>query len=78
MLAGVDTLVYDIQDVGVRFYTYISTLLLSMKAAATRGVDFTVLDRPNPIRGDRVEGNLLHPGFQSFVGQHPLPIRHGS
>jgi uncharacterized protein YbbC (DUF1343 family) len=77
MLEGIDALAYDIQDVGARFYTYISTLLLTMTAAAECGVDFLVLDRPNPIRGDRVEGNLLQPAFQSFVGQHPLPIRHG-
>ena len=77
MLAGIDTLVYDIQDVGSRFYTYISTLLRSMKAAAANNVNFIVLDRPNPIRGDRVEGNLLQPAFQSFVGETVIPIRHG-
>ncbi len=77
MLAGVDALVYDIQDVGSRFYTYISTLFRSMRAAAANHVDFIVLDRPNPIRGDRVEGNLLQPAFQSFVGEMAIPIRHG-
>lgn len=77
MLAGIDTLVYDIQDVGSRFYTYISTLLRSIKAAAANNVGFIVLDRPNPIRGDRVEGNLLQPAFQSFVGEMAIPIRHG-
>ena len=77
MLARIDTLVYDIQDVGARFYTYISTLLRSMRAAAANNVGFIVLDRPNPIRGDRVEGNLLQPGFQSFVGETTIPIRHG-
>ena len=77
MLDGIDALVYDIQDVGSRFYTYISTLFRSMRAAAANHVDFIVLDRPNPIRGDRVEGNLLHPAFQSFVGEAALPIRHG-
>lgn len=77
MLAGIDTLVYDIQDVGARFYTYISTLLRSMSAAAANNVDFIVLDRPNPIRGDRVEGNLLQPAFQSFVGETTIPMRHG-
>ena len=77
MLTGIDVLVYDIQDVGSRFYTYISTLLLAMKAAAAGNVDFLVLDRPNPIRGDRIEGNLLQPAFQSFVGAYLLPIRHG-
>ena len=77
MLKSIDVLVYDIQDVGVRFYTYISTLLLAMEAAAEHHVDFIVLDRPNPIRGDRLEGNILQPEFKSFVGSHPLPIRHG-
>ena len=77
MLAGIDVLVYDIQDVGARFYTYISTLLRSMSAAAANNVDFIVLDRPNPIRGDCVEGNLLRPAFQSFVGETAIPIRHG-
>jgi uncharacterized protein YbbC (DUF1343 family) len=77
MLTGIDVLVYDIQDVGSRYYTYISTLLRSMSAAAANNVDFIVLDRPNPIRGDRVEGNLLQPAFQSFVGTTKLPIRHG-
>jgi uncharacterized protein YbbC (DUF1343 family) len=77
MLAEIDVLVYDIQDIGARFYTFISTLLLAMEAAAEHDVDFIVLDRPNPIRGDRLEGNLLQPGFKSFVGSHPIPIRHG-
>ena len=77
MLAGIDVLVYDIQDVGSRFYTYISTLLRAMSAAAANSVDFIVLDRPNPIRGDRVEGNLLQPAFRSFVGETTIPIRHG-
>ena len=77
MLTGIDVLVYDIQDVGSRFYTYISTLLRSMRAAAANNVDFMVLDRPNPIRGDRVEGSLLQPAFRSFVGEMTIPIRHG-
>ncbi len=77
MLAGIDVLVYDIQDVGSRFYTYISTLLRSMRAAAANNVDFIVLDRPNPIRGDRVEGNQIQPAFRSFIGEPPLTIRHG-
>ena len=77
MLDGIDVLLYDIQDVGSRFYTYISTLLRSMRAAAANRVEFIVLDRPNPIRGDRVEGNLLQPAFQSFVGETAIPIRHG-
>ena len=77
MLTGIDTLVYDIQDVGSRFYTYISTLFRSVRAAAANGVDFIVLDRPNPIRGDRVEGNQLQSPFRSFVGETDLTIRHG-
>ena len=77
MLDGIDALVYDIQDVGSRFYTYISTLLRSMRAAAANRVEFIVLDRPNPIRGDRIEGNLLQSAFRSFVGETAIPIRHG-
>ena len=77
MLTGIDALVYDIQDVGSRFYTYISTLFRSVRAAAANGVDFIVLDRPNPIRGDRVEGNQLQSPFRSFVGETDLTIRHG-
>ena len=77
MLGGLDVLVYDIQDVGSRFYTYISTLLRSMSAASVNNVDFIVLDRPNPIRGDLVEGNQLQPAFRSFVGEIVLTIRHG-
>ncbi len=77
LLADIDTLVYDIQDVGSRFYTYISTLLRSMNVAVANNVDFIVLDRPNPIRGDRVEGNQLQPAFRSFVGETAIPIRHG-
>lgn len=77
MLAGIDVLVYDIQDVGSRFFTYISTLRNAMQAAMSNDVNFMVLDRPNPIRGDCVEGNLLQPDFQSFVGAGGVPIRHG-
>ena len=77
MLEGIDTLVYDIQNVGVRYYTFITTMLLSMRAAREHGVKFTVLDRPNPIGGDRLEGTVLEHSFKSFVGAHPIPIRHG-
>jgi uncharacterized protein YbbC (DUF1343 family) len=77
MVAGLDALAFDIQDVGVRFYTYLSTLVLGLEAAAEYGLRFVVLDRPNPITGVKVEGNLLDPAFQSFVGCGPLPIRHG-
>jgi uncharacterized protein YbbC (DUF1343 family) len=77
MMAEIDVLVFDIQAVGVRFYTYITTLLNSMQAAAERGLSFVVCDRPNPIGGEILEGPLLEQGFESFVGPGPLPIRHG-
>ncbi len=76
-LAGLDALVFDIQDVGSRYYTYIYTMMLCMEAAAKAKVAFWVLDRPNPIGGVEVEGNLVEKGFESFVGLHPLPVRHG-
>lgn len=77
MLADVDTLVFDIQDIGTRFYTYISTLLESMRAAAEHDVRLVVLDRPNPIGGVHVAGPLVDAGSESFVGCHPIPLRHG-
>jgi len=77
MLEGIDVLVFDIQDVGVRFYTYISTMSLAMEAAAECGKLFIVLDRPNPIGGTRVEGPILEPPLASFVGMHAIPVRHG-
>ena len=77
MLRNVDVLVFDIQDVGVRFYTYISTMGLAMQAAAQRGIPFVVLDRPNPLGGDYVSGFVLEPALKSFVGQYPIPIAHG-
>lgn len=77
MLKGVDVLVYDIQDVGVKFYTYISTLYLSLYAARRENIPLYVLDRPNPIGADRVEGPVTHPIFSSFVGPMPLPLRYG-
>ena len=77
MLEDVDVLVFDIQDVGARFYTYISTMALSMEAASAHDKKFIVLDRPNPITGAKVEGPMLLSGFESFVGMYPLPIRHG-
>jgi uncharacterized protein YbbC (DUF1343 family) len=76
-LQGLDALVFDIQDVGSRYYTYIYTMALCMRAAARAKLAFYVLDRPNPIGGEAVEGNLVHPGFESFVGLFPLPNRHG-
>jgi uncharacterized protein YbbC (DUF1343 family) len=77
MLDGLDALVFDLQGVGVRFYTYITTLLYTMQASAEHGVGVIVCDRPNPIGGETIEGPLLEPGFESFVGPGPLPIRHG-
>jgi uncharacterized protein YbbC (DUF1343 family)/CubicO group peptidase (beta-lactamase class C family) len=77
MLADVDTLVFDIQDVGARFYTYVSTMGEAMKAAAETGRRFVVLDRPNPINGVDVAGPLLDRGRESFVGFHRIPVRHG-
>lgn len=77
MLTGIDTLVFDIQDIGTRFYTYISTMGTAMQAAAENRVRFVVLDRPNPINGISVSGPVLDEGRQSFVGFHRLPVRHG-
>ena len=77
MLENVDVLVFDIQDVGARFYTYTYTMSLAMAAAAENGKRFVVLDRPNPINGLVVEGNILEPEFASFVGLYPIPVRHG-
>jgi len=76
-LAAIDTLVFDIQDIGTRFYTYASTMGLAMEAAAKAGKRFVVLDRPNPINGHEVAGPVLDPGRESFVGFHPVPVRHG-
>ena len=77
MLAGLDALIFDIQDVGARYATYVSTLAYAQEAAAQAGLRFVVFDRPNPITGAGVEGDLLDPAFASFVGAHPLPVRHG-
>lgn len=77
MLDGIDVLVFDVQDVGSRYYTFAATMLYAMQAASARGIAFLVLDRPNPIGGDRIEGPTVRPGFESFVGAHPVPIRHG-
>lgn len=77
MLKNVDVLVFDIQDVGARFYTYTYTMSLAMEAAAENGKRFVVLDRPNPINGLTVEGSVLEPRFASFVGLYPIPVRHG-
>jgi uncharacterized protein YbbC (DUF1343 family) len=77
MLKDVDVLVYDLQEVGGRTWTYVSTMILSMQAAAKKRIPFVVLDRPNPIGGEIVEGALLDPKFKSFVGMYPIPARHG-
>ncbi|QAY66998.1 exo-beta-N-acetylmuramidase NamZ family protein [Paenibacillus protaetiae] len=77
MLDAVDTVVYDIQDVGVRYYTFISTMLLALEDCAKAGKMFVVLDRQNPLGGVTVEGNVLKPEFSSFVGHYPLPVRYG-
>ena len=77
MLRDVDVLMYDVQDVGARPYTRVSTMALSMKAAAAKGIPFAVLDRPNPIGGMIVEGPVLDTAFASFVGMYPTPLRHG-
>jgi uncharacterized protein YbbC (DUF1343 family) len=77
MLKDVDVLVYDLQEVGGRTWTYVSTMALAMQAAKAKGIPFVVLDRPNPIGGEIVEGALLDPRFASFVGMYPIPARHG-
>jgi uncharacterized protein YbbC (DUF1343 family) len=77
MLEGLDALVYDIQDAGVRFYTFITTLGYAMEAAGGRGIAFYVLDRPNPLNGFSAEGPVLDNDLRSFVAYFPLPVRHG-
>lgn len=77
MLTGIDALVYDIQDVGVRFYTYSCTMLSSLEEAAKKHLPFFVLDRPNPITGVKVEGPVLDKDLESFVGCYEMPLRHG-
>lgn len=77
MLDGLDALLFDLQDVGVRVYTFVWTMTLAMAACRDAGVKFVVLDRPNPITGAAREGPVLEPGFESFVGLYPLPLRHG-
>ncbi|HKZ06154.1 MAG TPA: DUF1343 domain-containing protein [Methylomirabilota bacterium] len=76
-LRGLDALVIDLQDVGARYYTYNWTMALAMRACARANVPVVVLDRPNPLGGDRLEGNIAAPGYSSFVGLYPLPARHG-
>ena len=76
-LEGIDVLLFDIQDIGARYYTYVSTMAYAMVAAGEAGIPFVVLDRPNPIGGELVQGNVLEPEFSSFVGLYPIPMRHG-
>lgn len=77
MLEEVDAVVYDIQDVGTRFYTYIYTMLYALEDCAAAGKEFIVLDRINPLDGMTVEGNILKDGFKSFIGNYPLAVRYG-
>jgi uncharacterized protein YbbC (DUF1343 family) len=77
MLQGLDTLIFDIQDVGVRFYTYLTTLVYILEEAARRGVTVVVLDRPNPLTGVVVEGPVMDPDLRSFTAPHPIPVRSG-
>jgi uncharacterized protein YbbC (DUF1343 family) len=77
MLKGIDILVYDIQDIGCRSYTFIGTLGLAMEAAADQHIPFVVLDRPDPLGGERIEGNIVEEGFQSFVSPYPIPYVYG-
>ncbi|WP_239615094.1 exo-beta-N-acetylmuramidase NamZ family protein [Cohnella mopanensis] len=77
MLDAVDVVVYDIQDVGVRYYTFIYTMLYALEDCANAGKEFIVLDRINPLDGITVEGNILKPGYRSFVGNYPLTVRYG-
>ncbi|MFO7710074.1 MAG: DUF1343 domain-containing protein [Desulfobacterales bacterium] len=76
-LKGLDALVFDLQDAGARFYTYMTTMGYAMEAAAQQGLEFIVLDRPNPITATRMEGPVLDPDLKSFTGYFPLPVRHG-
>jgi uncharacterized protein YbbC (DUF1343 family) len=77
MLDGIEVLLFDIQDVGARYYTYVSTMALAMEAAGEAGIPFVVLDRPNPIGGLAVQGSVLDRDFSTFVGLFPVPMRHG-
>ncbi|HSB05062.1 MAG TPA: exo-beta-N-acetylmuramidase NamZ domain-containing protein [Thermodesulfobacteriota bacterium] len=77
MLRSLDALVFDIQDAGARFFTYITTMAYAMEAAARKGIAFYVLDRPNPITGFRVQGPIMDEGLKSFTGYYALPVRHG-
>ena len=77
MLSDLDAIVFDVQDIGSRYYTFIWTMANAMEACAERGIEMIVLDRPNPINGDAIEGNLIEDDCRSFVGLYPIPNRHG-
>lgn len=77
MLKGIDVLIYDIQDIGARSYTYISTMGLAMEAAAENNISFVVLDRPNPLGGEKFEGSIVRDGYFSFISQFPIPYIYG-
>ncbi len=77
MLADVDVLAFDMQDIGARFYTYMYTMAYAMQSAKENGKTFVVFDRPNPVGGTAVEGNIIQPGYESFIGMYPIPARHG-
>lgn len=77
MLAGIHHFFVDLQDIGCRMYTYIYTLTLLLEKCINKDIQIIVLDRPNPINGIDIEGNILDPEFQSFIGRHPIPVRHG-
>jgi uncharacterized protein YbbC (DUF1343 family) len=76
-LCGIDLVIYDIQDIGTRYYTYVNSLAMFMQSIDSRDIEFVVLDRPNPLGGDAVEGPVLQKGYESFVGILPVPVRHG-
>src|SRR5437879_10387813 len=77
MLEGIDVLLVDLQDVGTRVYTFEWTTALALEACAAAGKEVVLLDRPNPLGGEALEGNLIRPGYESFVGLYPVPMRHG-
>ncbi|MFN3408553.1 MAG: exo-beta-N-acetylmuramidase NamZ domain-containing protein [Limisphaerales bacterium] len=77
MVQAIDVMVFDLQDVGTRVYTYIATMAYAMEAAAEQGIPFVVLDRPNPINGVTMDGPILQPKFSSFIGLYPIPLQHG-
>jgi len=77
MLADIDLIIFDIQDIGTRYYTYVNTMILFMKALHGTDVEFMIFDRPNPLGGRTVEGPLIDAGYESFVGVEPVPVRHG-